>query len=135
MTFYKRRIVAYVIGKLISGREFYKIFDQSESTYNEIMGEVNPTTINVYDTTRNELITGSGDTQGISLFDFASSKFIDLKIEGEKFDGFDYEFQKAFYGEMKENTVSFFDFQDSKHHYYIMLEEGAVIKSGLGLLL
>jgi hypothetical protein len=131
----KRRIVAYIIGKLVSGKEIYKIFDRTNSSYNQITGEVSPTRINVYDTEKSELITGSGDDKGISLYDLTSAKFIDLRIEGDKFDGFDYESKKLFYGEFKENTVALFDFQDSRHHYFIMLEEGAEMDNNFGLLI
>ena len=131
----KRRIVAYIIGKLVSGKEIYKIFDRTTSSYNQIMGEVSPTRINVYDTEKNELITGSGDDKGISLYDFTSAKFIDLRMEGSKFDGFDYESKKLFYGDYKENTVALFDFQDSKHHYFIILEEGTEMDKNFGLLI
>jgi len=132
---HKRRIVAFVIGKLIGGKEISKVFDKTTSSYNEITGEVSITRINVYDTEKNEIVTGSGDEKGISLYDFATAKFIDLKIYGETFDGFDYESKKVFYGDMKENTVSFFDFQDSKHHYYIMLNLHENLTENLGLLI
>jgi len=132
---YKRRIVAFVIGKLISGREISRVFDKTTSSYNEINGEVSIKSINVFDTEKNEMITGSGDEKGISLYDFATAKFIDLKINGENFDGFDYESKRVFYGDMKDNTVSFFDFQDSKHHYYIMLNPHENFVENLGLLI
>ena len=135
MNFYKRRIVAYIAGKLISGKEINKLFDRSNSSYAEIVGEVTITKINVYDSERNELITGSGDAKGISLYDFTTAKFIDLKIDKEKFDGFDYESKKIFYGELKDNTVSVFDFEDSKHHYYIMLIPNEEIDNNMGLLI
>lgn len=135
MNIHKRRIVAFVIGKLIGGKEISKVFDKTTSSYNEITGEVSITRINVYDTEKNEIVTGSGDEKGISLYDFATAKFIDLKIYGETFDGFDYESKKVFYGDMKENTVSFFDFQDSKHHYYIMLNLHENLTENLGLLI
>ena len=131
----KRRIVAFVIGKLLGGKEIYKIFDRTTSSYIQIVGEVSPTRINVYDIEKNELITGSGDDKGISLYDFASAKFIDLRIVDSKFDGFDYESKKLFYGDYKENTIELFDFQDSKHHYFVMLEEGAEMDNNLGLLI
>ena len=135
MNIYKRRIVAFVIGKLISGREISRVFDKTTSSYNEINGEVSIKSINVFDTEKNEMITGSGDDKGISLYDFATAKFIDLKINGENFDGFDYESKRVFYGDMKDNTVSFFDFQDSKHHYYIMLNPHENLVENLGLLI
>jgi len=135
LNFYKRRIVAYIAGKLISGKEINKLFDRSNSSYAEIVGEVTITKINVYDSERNELITGSGDAKGISLYDFTTAKFIDLKIDKEKFDGFDYESKKIFYGELKDNTVSVFDFEDSKHHYYIMLSPNEEIDNNMGLLI
>ena len=131
----KRRIVAYIVGKLVSGKEIYKIFDRTTSSYNQITGEVSPSRINVYDIEKNEMVSGSGDDKGISLYDFISAKFIDLRIEGSKFDGFDYESKKIFYGDYKENTVAFFDLQDSKHHYYIMLEEGSDMDNNFGLLI
>jgi hypothetical protein len=132
---YKRRIVAYVIGKLVKGEEISRVFDKTTSSYNQILGEVSNTRINVYDAEKNEMITGSGDGKGISLYDFATAKFIDLKIYGDNFDGFDYESKKVFYGDMKENTVSFFDFQDSKHHYYVMLTSDKNLAENLGLLI
>jgi hypothetical protein len=135
MNLFKRRIVAFVVGKLISGKEINKLFDQSNSKYAEILGEVTLTKINIYENERNELVTGSGDTKGISLYDFTSAKFIDLKIDKEKFDGFDYESKKIFYGEVKDNTISLFDFQDSKHHYYVMLSPDEEIEYGFGLLI
>jgi hypothetical protein len=135
MNLFKRRIIAFVAGKLISGKQINKLFDRSNSKYAEILGEVTPTQINVYETERNELITGSGDAKGISLYDFTTAKFIDLKINEEKFDGFDYESKKVFYGEVKDNTVSLFDFQDSKHHYYVMLCPNEEVYGGMGLLI
>ncbi len=127
--------MAFIVGKLISGKEIDKLFDRSNSKYTEILGDVTLTKINVYENERNKLITGSGDTKGISLYDFTTAKFIDLKIDKEKFDGFDYESKKIFYGEVKDNTVSLFDFQDSKHHYYVMLSPNEEIESGMGLLI
>lgn len=135
MEFHKRRIVAFVVGKLITGKEINKLFDQTNSSYSEIVGDVTDTKINVYEAERNELFTGSGDEKGISLYDFTTAKFIDLKIDNDKFDGFDYESKKVFYGEVKDDSVSLFDFQDSKHHYYVMLSPNEEIKSGMGLLI
>lgn len=135
MNLYKRRIVAFITGKLISGKEIVKIFDRTNSSYNEITGEVSIARINVYDTEKNDLITGSGDEKGISLYDLVTAKFIDLKINGDNFEGFDYESKKIFYGDMKDNTISFFDFQDSKHHYYIMMNSDEDMAENLGLLI
>jgi hypothetical protein len=131
----KRRIVAFIIGKLASGREIYKIFDRSTSSYNEIKGEVSIARINVYDTERNELFTGSGDAKSISIYDLTSAKFIELRLNGLNFDGFDYDSKKIFYGEIKDSTVALFDYQDSKHHYFVMLEEGKEVENNLGLLI
>jgi hypothetical protein len=132
---YKRRVVAYIIGKLIGGKEISKIFDRTTSSYNTVTGEVSTLKINVYDKERNEMITGNGDEKGISLYDYTSAKFIDLKIDGNKFDGFDYDSKKVFYGDLKENTISFFDFQDSRHHYYVMIKESENLVDNLGLLI
>ena len=135
MNLFKRRIVAFVAGKLISGREVNKLFDQSNSKYAEICGDITLSKIYLYENERNEPMLGSGDAKGISLYDFTTAKFIDLKIDKEKFDGFDYESRKIFYGEVKDNTVSLFDFQDSKHHYYVMLSLEEEIEYGFGLLI
>lgn len=135
MDLFKRRIIAFIAAKLISGKEINKIFDRSSSKYAQIFGDVTPTKINVYENERNQLITGSGDIRGISLYDFATAKFIDLKIDKNKFDGFDYETKKIFYGEVNDNTVSLFDFQDSKHHYYVLLSPNEEVENGMGLLI
>jgi hypothetical protein len=135
LNLFKRRIIAYIVGKLVRGKDIDKLFDQSNSSYIKIAGEVTLTKINVYDMERNELITGSGDTKGISLYDFATAKFIDLKINKEEFDGFDYETKKVFYGNVKDNTISVFDFQDSKHHYYTMLNQNENLDANFGLLI
>lgn len=135
MNLYKRRIVAYILGKVIRDKEISRVFDKTTSSYNMIAGEVSVSRINVYDTEKNELMTGSGDEKGISLYDFTTAKFIELKISGETFDGFDYETNKVFYGDVKENMVSIFDFQDSKHHYYVLIGENETITENLGLLI
>jgi hypothetical protein len=132
---YKRRIVAYIVGKLVGGKEIYRVFDKNTFSFNKIAGEVSVSKINVYDTERNELMTGNGDDKGISLYDYTTAKIIDLKIEAENFQGFDYESKKLFFGDMRENTVSFFDFQTSKHYYYVMMAEDENISENLGLLI
>jgi hypothetical protein len=132
---YKRRIVAYIVGKLVGGKEIYRVFDKTTFSFNKIAGEVSVSKINVYDTERNELMTGNGDDKGISLYDYTTAKIIDLKIEAENFQGFDYESKKLFFGDMRENTVSFFDFQTSKHYYYVMMAEDENISENLGLLI
>lgn len=135
MNLYKRRIVAYIIGVVIGEKEIMKVYDKTNSSFNMIAGEVSASKINVFDTEKNEMITGTADDKGISLYDYATAKFIDLKISGEKFEGFDYESNKIFYGDLNENTVSIFDFQDSKHHYYILMAENENITENLGLLI
>lgn len=61
LNLHKRRIVAYIIGKLYTEKEISKVFDKTTSSYNSITGEVTVSRINVYDTEKNELLTGSGE--------------------------------------------------------------------------
>lgn len=135
MDLFKRRIVAFVAGKLISGKDINKLFDQSNFKYAEMFGDITLAKLFLYEKGRNNLILGNGDNKGISLYDFTTGKFIDMNIDKDKFEGFDYESKKIFYGDVKDNTISLFDFQDSKHHYYVMISQDEEIVNGFGLLI
>lgn len=131
----KRRLLSYIIGKIITGNDIVKIFDRTTFSFIKVEGEVTDKKISVYDTTRSEILIGSGDDTGISLYDFNSCKFLDLKITGKNFEGYDFETKRIFYGELQEDTILFFDFEDSKHHFYVMMTSEFDLPENMGLLI
>jgi hypothetical protein len=118
MEMHKRRIVAYVIGRIISQKESHTIFDYDSSSYSNIEGDVKTSKIDVFDSEQKRLLSGDMSEDNLSLFDYLSGKFVEIKINGREFDGYDYEYSQLFNGEVSEDKISIFDFHESKRYDY-----------------
>jgi hypothetical protein len=118
MEMHKRRIVAYVLGRIITHKDSQTVFDFDSSSYSNIEGDVQTEKIDVFDSERKRLLSGDMDNNNVSLFDYLSGKFVEIKINGRSFDGYDYEYSQLFNGEVEDDKISIFDCRDSKRYVY-----------------
>ena len=118
MNIQKRRAVAYIAGRLISGTPSGAVYDYATAAHYKIYGDVSPDYIQVYDEDRYGYIRGNATPAGLSLFDHPTRQNIRMRISGDDFYGFDDESSSYFSGEASKSSVSLFDYQAGKNYRY-----------------
>lgn len=113
-----RRVIAYIIGKIILKKDSNTIYDHSSSSFKNIEGDVNESQINIFDKDLNRLFTGTGIKNNYSIYDYGSRKITEMKIDNLEFEGYDHESSKYFTGKVEDEEIIIYDFQDSKYHRY-----------------
>ena len=114
----KRRAVAYIAGRLISGKSAGSVYDYATSSRYRIYGDVSPDFIQVFDDDRYSYIIGGATPAGLSIFDYYTRQHINLKISGNDFYGYDMETSSYFSGTVNKSSVNLFDYQFSKNFHY-----------------
>ena len=106
--------IAYIAGRLISGRQSNHVYDYSRGKHIAMSGSVETGQINLYDHGRGAHITGSG-TQ---LFDQSEGCHVSLQLNGNQFSGFDYGAGRHFNGNVNGSNISLYDYKERKHFQY-----------------
>ncbi|HZO99508.1 MAG TPA: hypothetical protein VFD30_04370 [Terriglobia bacterium] len=118
MTIEKRRIVAYLAGRIISARKPSGVYDQTSGTWTEVGAMDAPNHLSLYDYARACIISVVGSPDNLYLYDCGSGRHIQLKINGSRFSGYDFETQTFFNGSVSGNSIFFCDFQHSDYFKY-----------------
>ena len=118
MTSQKRRIVAYLAGRIISGKNPSGIFDRASSSWTSVSVVTAPNHLSVYDHDRACMISVVGPPKDLYVYDAGSGRHIQLKINGCNFSGYDFETQAFFSGNVTGTSVFFCDFQHSDFFKY-----------------
>ena len=85
----RRQVIAYIMGRLVSGKEASTVFDTFNQQYISLSGTVSPRAISVFDINRRTNFSGWGRASRYSLFDQTHRHFISFLIAGDYFQGFD----------------------------------------------
>lgn len=105
-----RARVAYVAARLIVQSNAKEIQDHARTTAVHIEGLVSPDTIDVFDFSSSCRLSGEQTEDGYSLFDYDGNQYVDLNLDGEDFEGFDYATGTRYTGEVRAHTVRIFDY-------------------------
>lgn len=117
----KRRMLAYIVGRLILGKEATAVYDHGAKKWFNAAGHCRKDKIEVFDYERQCFLVGVFKGPRMSIFDNGTQKFVELKLKGgKKFEGFDYESGKHFGGEADPKAVALYDFADKKYHHYVI---------------
>lgn len=110
-----RATIAYIAGRLVSGRRTSSVYDHGRSGYFNLSGPVSPQRVNVYDYGRSCHISG----RPTNLYDYGRSCYVQLKVKPDgKFDGYDYGSSSHFSGKVSGRRVSFYDYETSSYFDY-----------------
>jgi hypothetical protein len=109
-----RRGIAYIAGRLISGRSSSSLYDYTEGRQSTFSGQVSTSRVNVFDQDRGSYITGTPP----SLFDHGTGAYVRLTTQGDRFKGFDYQSGDHFSGRVNGRAVSLFDYGSSSYYSY-----------------
>jgi hypothetical protein len=110
-----RAAVAYISGRLISGKSSSDIYDYFQGKHIPISGTVNRGRVQVFDYDDGAHISGNGNGQSYSLFHYGQNSHISLTISGHNFKGYDYGAGSHFTGNVSGNQVSFFDYSEGTY--------------------
>lgn len=107
MDAHRRRAVAYIAGRLITGDEATSIYDYQEQRHNSFSGEVSTQNVNVYDYEEKCFVGGEPN----ALYHYGDSKHIQLTVDGANFSGFDYGSNKHFSGSVDDRAIALYDYE------------------------
>ncbi len=104
-----RTCIAYVAGRLITGRVASSIYDKSQARDIGIDGDVTQDSVKVFDQDRGCYLSGLGDKNSYELYDFGGMYYIELIISGNSFEGYDHGTPGLFKGEMNGDEITMYD--------------------------
>lgn len=116
----KRRMIAYIAGRLATRKEAHAIYDHDAKGYFQAAGDCNAKKISVYDYDRKCHLVGVFQGPRLAVYDHGSKSYVELKMKGKKFEGYDFESKIHYGGEITEQGIAFYDFQDKKHHWFVI---------------
>jgi len=110
--------VAYVAGRLVSGKESSSVYDFAEKDYTSLGGSISPSSVNVFDYTHNCNFSGGGDGHALVLFHFGVSNYVSLKVQGDRFSSYDYDSASRFSGAVRHYLIRGYDSELKKWFSY-----------------
>lgn len=113
-----RRIVAFIAGKLIGDSEAWSIYDCEQVRTCRFSGTVSPGQILIYDPEAHCRISGYGEEGCYSIYHHGNRQYIEFKINGSSFEGYDYDSKTHFFGSVESGSVAILDGQDRRYHYF-----------------
>jgi hypothetical protein len=109
-----RACVAYIAGRLVSGRSSSSVYDYSQSKHTAIAGTVTNRQVAIYDYERGAYISGGA----AQFYDYDEGCYISLQLTGNNFRGFDYGSASHFSGSVNGRNILMFDYEKGSHFQY-----------------
>jgi len=104
-----RACIAYAAGRGVSGRQFSRIYDYSQSRRITMNGSITAEHIDVYDEAHNHHLQGDGNGSRYSLLYDGDSQPVTLEIRDNGFRGCDHGTSFHFTGKVQTNSVNLYD--------------------------
>jgi hypothetical protein len=113
-----RACVAYVAGRLISGRETLSVYDGAQGRTIYLTGTVGPAGVRVFDFDRHCFFEGSGAQGRFQLFHHGERHYVSLNLEGTRFSGFDHGSTFFFRGAAQPAGIALWDQETNSFFNY-----------------
>lgn len=115
-----RTCIASIAGRIISGRDSSAIFDNHQEKLIRIEGEVTPENVKVFDQDRGCYLSGLGDGKALELYDFGGMYYVELVIDGNRFEGYDHGTPCLFKGEISGDEITVYDDAESRNFSFVL---------------
>lgn len=121
-----RRVVAYIVGRLVTDMQSATVYDYSAKTHFPYSGEVSASRIAVYDCMVRCNINGGESSAGKSplreffLYHYGNAKHLSVEITGGRFQGFDYDSGRHYSGSVNGNLITLFDYEFLMRFNYLL---------------
>jgi hypothetical protein len=110
-----RAAIAYIAGRLVTGRQTSHVYDYGRGSHASLGGSVTNDRVQVYDYDRSCHISGRPAT----LYDYGRSCHVQLKVAATgRFSGYDYGSSSHFNGRVSGRSISVYDYEMSSHFNY-----------------
>jgi hypothetical protein len=109
-----RAAVAYITGRVISGRNSSAVYDYGASSYRSISGRVDGRGANVYDYDNSAYVGGTFP----SLYHYGESAYVTVTVKDSSFRGYDYGSSSYFSGRVRGTSVSVYDYDKARYYEY-----------------
>lgn len=113
-----RRAIAYITGRLVSGELSATVYDYTAFTYFSFGGDVSLSNIAIFDYDKKCQVSGLGSLDSINLYHFGNKNHIFLNIEETHFNGFDYDTNSHFSGDVMGRSITIFDYELNTYFNY-----------------
>jgi len=113
-----RRAVAYIAGRIVSGKPAPSVYDHTTSRTYNFRGEFAATKITLRDLDSGSDIKGAGGSGMFTITQAGNGKPVSLKLNGSTFEGFDYETAKRYRGVITGTSVAVQDDQHGREFQY-----------------
>ena len=109
----QKHIVIAAIAAHQQGRNVNHVYDYGRSKYVPVSfsSAAGSKYINMYDYGRNSYVAGTLP----SIYDYATGAYINIRINGNRFNGYDYESNYYFSGSVNGGMVTIYDYQYGKY--------------------
>jgi hypothetical protein len=113
-----RLAVAYIAGRLVSGIASCNVFDHLRPGSVGMSGQCSSAKVHVFDYENSCFIEGRLLGTGYQLFHHGERCHVQMNVNGNMFEGFDFGSSRAFNGKMEGRTVALFDKDFGEWFYY-----------------
>lgn len=117
-----RAALAYIAGRLVSGKNACAVYDHSRSQRIMMGGEANSRVIAIYDHAQGCHISGNGSGSQYSLFHHGERRPISLTLQGSSFSGHAYGRSTRFRGTVEGNFISVVEDGSARPFGYSLVE-------------
>lgn len=109
----EKHIVIAAIAAQQQGQVVNHVYDYSQRKYVLVnfTSPIGSNYINMFDYGRNSYVVGTLP----SIYDYGSGSYINMNIEGNRFNGYDYESGSYFNGFVNGGMVTIFDYQQGRY--------------------
>ena len=109
-----RACVACIAAAIASGSTPRSVYDYSQQKHISISGSATTSSVNIYDYDRGCYISGNSN----SFYDYGTGSYVSLKVNGNQFQGYDYDEGHSYEGEISNKSVSIYDYGESTYFQY-----------------
>jgi hypothetical protein len=112
----QRAAIAYIAGRLVTGKEAAMVRDSSQRSPVGLSGTVTTEEIEVYDYQRRCRVAGTpAKPAQYNIYDYGENRQVTLSFDGNQFKGYDYGSNRQFTGTVSDDRVTIFDHAERKN--------------------